>query len=129
MTTKLLCAMLLSALVGGCATYSGWEPTIDSYNDRNAAAIPQDMAECKVLAQKAGSVGMDTLKGAGAGGLIGAAGGAALGAIGGNAGKGAAIGAAAGGIGGAAHQGLSGDEAYKRTYSRCMSQRGHHVIN
>ena len=117
------------AFMGGCATYSGWQPTVDSYNDKNPQAIPQDTEECKMLANQAGSVGTDTAKGVAVGGLLGAAAGAAIGAVAGNPGAGAAIGAAAGGIGGGAQQGVSGDENYKRAFINCMRNRGHNVIN
>lgn len=128
MTRRLsLAALVLS--ITGCATYSGWEPTVDPYNDRNAARIPQDIEQCKLLAKQAGSVGKETAMGAGAGALMGAAGGAALGAISGNAGTGAAAGAILGAFGGASKQGLEGDEQFKRAFNTCMRNRGHNVIN
>lgn len=115
--------------LGGCATYSNWQPVVDYANDPNAARIPQDSEECKMLANQAGSVGTETAKGAAVGGLLGAATGAAVGAVFGSPGTGAAVGAAAGGLGGAAQQGVSGDEQYKRAYINCMRNRGHNVIN
>jgi len=122
--------IVLSTLnVGGCATYTGWEPVVDPATDRNPAMIQQDTAECKMLARQAGSTATEAMKGGVAGALIGGAGGAALGALTGNAGRGAAIGAAAGGIGGAAQQGASGDEQYKRAFINCMRGRGHNVVN
>ncbi|CAL1241428.1 glycine zipper family protein [Candidatus Methylocalor cossyra] len=129
MTSKKAPIAAAILLLGGCATYSGWQPTIDSYNDPNAAMIPQDTEQCKMLAQQAASVGTETAKGAAAGGLLGAAAGAAIGAVAGNPGGGAAIGAAAGGLGGGAQQGLSGDEQYRRAFINCMRNRGHNVIN
>jgi uncharacterized protein YcfJ len=122
--------ILVSGLaLGGCATYGGWQPVVDSRSDPNAAMIPQDTEECKMIARQAGSTGTDTAKGVAAGGLLGAAAGAAIGAVTGNPGSGAAIGAAAGGIGGGAHQGISSDEQYKRAFINCMRGRGHNVIN
>lgn len=120
----------IGLLLSACASQTGWTPTVDPYNDRNAYRINQDMAECKQLATNAsgGSV-KETATGAAVGGLIGAAGGAALGAIAGNAGTGAAIGAAAGGIGGATKQGLQSDDQYKRAFNNCMRQRGHNIVN
>jgi uncharacterized protein YcfJ len=119
-----------SVLISGCYSQGGWTPTVDSYNDPNAARISQDMAECKDLASHAsGGTAKETAIGAGVGGLIGAAGGAALGAIAGSPGTGAAIGAAAGGIGGGAKQGLEAESEYKRAYSNCMRNRGHRVVN
>lgn len=119
-----------SLLITACASMTEWTPTLDAYNDPNAARINQDLAECQQLASHAsGGAAKETAVGAGVGGLIGAAGGAALGAAFGNAGTGAAIGAAAGGIGGASKQGFQSEEAYKRAYSSCLRQRGHKVIN
>ncbi|MDD4913796.1 MAG: hypothetical protein PHW13_01990 [Methylococcales bacterium] len=120
------CSLLLSA----CASQTGWTPTLDTYNDQNAAHLQQDMAECQQLAQQAsGGTAEQTAIGAGVGGLLGAAGGAALGAALGNAGTGAALGAAAGGLGGAAKQGLGSEDTYKQAYRNCLRGRGHNVIN
>lgn len=128
--TLLIASSILSvSILSGCATYGGWQPTVDAYNDRNPAAIPQDTEQCRALAQQAGSTGTETAKGAAVGGLVGAAGGAAVGAIVGSPGTGAALGAAIGGIGGGAKQGLEGDENYKRAFINCMTKRGHNVVN
>lgn len=125
-TTTTFGCLLLSA----CASQTGWTPTVDSYDDRNAYRLNQDMQECQQLASHAsGGTAKETAIGAGVGGLIGAAGGAALGAALGNAGTGAAIGAAAGGIGGASKQGLQAEDRYKHAYNNCLRQRGHKVIN
>jgi uncharacterized protein YcfJ len=121
--------VLALALMNGCATYSNWQPVVDSYNDPNAARIPQDTEECKMLAKEAGSVGTSAAKGVATGGLLGAATGAAIGAVAGNPGAGAAIGAAAGGMGGGTYTGISGDDDYKRAFTTCMRNRGHNVIN
>lgn len=116
-------------LLSGCASQTGWTPTVDSYNDPNAYRINQDMAECKQLAaQSSGGTAKETMIGAGVGGLVGGAGGAVVGAFTGNPGMGAAIGAAAGGLGGAAKQGFSAEERYKNAYNNCMGGRGHRVI-
>lgn len=128
---KILSILITSSLIiTGCASQTGWTPTLDAYNDPNAGRINQDMAECQQLANQAsGGTAKETAIGAGVGGLIGAAGGAALGAALGSAGTGAAIGAAAGGIGGGAKQGIQAEEQYKHAYSSCLRQRGHKVIN
>ena len=123
-------SILASAIIAnGCASYGGYQPTVDPYNDRNIGRLDQDMAECNSLAHQAGTVGTDTLKGAGVGALVGAAGGAATGAIWGNPATGAAAGAAIGGIGGGATQGVDADNQFKRAYNNCMRNRGHNVIN
>lgn len=121
--------MVAGLLVVGCAQTTGWRPTVDTYNDRNAYRLDQDMHECQQLATNAASSFKETATGAAVGGLIGAAGGAAIGAVTGNAGKGAAIGAAAGGIGGGAKQGIGSDDSYKNAYRSCLRQRGHTVLN
>ncbi|MEC4750244.1 glycine zipper family protein [Methylomicrobium sp. Wu6] len=119
-----------SILLTGCYSYGGWQPTVDPYNDPNAYRINQDTAECKQLAQQAsGGTTKETAIGAGTGALIGAAGGAIVGAFAGNPGTGAAIGAAAGGFGGGAKQGFSSEDEFKRSYSNCMRNRGHRVVN
>jgi hypothetical protein len=128
--TILITSIVVVAVAAtGCATYGGWQPTVDAYNDRNPAAIPADTEQCKALAQQAGSVGTETAKGAGVGALVGAAGGAALGAIYGNPATGAATGAVVGGLGGATKQGLEGDTQYRQAFINCMRNRGHNVIN
>ena len=118
-----------SALISGCYSYGGYQPTVDTYNDPNAYRINQDMAECKQLASEAsGGAAKETAIGAGVGAALGAAAGAGIGALTGSAGKGAAIGAAAGGLGGGTYKGLSTDERYKNAYNNCMSNRGHRVV-
>ncbi|PPD03494.1 MAG: hypothetical protein CTY29_09355 [Methylobacter sp.] len=122
--------ILITLLAGGCASQTGWSPTIDPYNDRNIGRINQDTAECQQLAgQASGGTLKESAKGAGVGALAGAAGGAVLGAITGDAGKGAAIGAAVGGLGGAAQQGTQSEAQYKRAFINCMRGRGHNVVN
>ncbi len=118
---KLITLLLVCFSLFGCATYSDWKPTVDSYNDPNADRIPQDLSECDGAEE--------AVKGAAVGGLIGAAGGAALGAISGNAGTGAALGAALGGFGGGAKQGFGADSTYKKIFIKCMRNRGHTVLN
>ncbi|WP_347988441.1 hypothetical protein [Methylomonas sp. AM2-LC] len=123
-------SIIASLMLTACASQTGWTPTVDTYNDPNAMRLNQDMAECQQLAGSAsGGSAKETAIGAGVGGLLGAAGGAAVGAAVGNAGVGAALGAAAGGIGGGAKQGFQSEEQYKRAYSNCLRQRGHHVVN
>lgn len=129
--TKLTISALItgSLLLTACASQTGWTPTVDPYNDRNAYRIDQDMSECEQIASQSTSAVKDTATGAAVGGLIGAAGGAAIGAMTGDAGKGAAIGAAAGGIGGGSYKGIQSNDQYKNAYRSCMRQRGHNVIN
>lgn len=127
---KIHLVMIGSFLLSACASQTGWTPTVDTYNDPNAARINQDMAECRQLAESAsGGTAKEAAVGAGVGGLLGAAGGAVFGAFTGSPGTGAAIGAAAGGLGGAAKQGFGAEDKYKSAYNSCMSGRGHRVIH
>jgi outer membrane lipoprotein SlyB len=131
--SKRFLSMCIVALlvVTGCATYSSWTPTVDTYgyDDRDYRDLSRDEAQCKDLAYRAsGGAAEETVKGAAVGGLIGAAAGAAIGAAAGNPGKGAAIGAAAGGIGGGAKLGIEADQRYKDAYVSCMRERGHKVV-
>jgi len=121
--------LISAAIASGCATYGGYQPAVDTYNDPNAARLPQDQADCQMLARQAASTGTETAKGVAGGALLGAAAGAAIGAVTGNPGTGAAIGAASGGIGGGAYQGLDADNQYRRAYINCLRNRGHNVIN
>jgi outer membrane lipoprotein SlyB len=131
MNGKVTVFALVAALVfTGCASQTGWRPTVDPYGDPNAANIERDTMDCRYLArQAAGDMAQETGKGALVGGALGAAAGAALGAAVGSPGKGAALGAAAGGFGGGARQGFGSEETYKRAYINCMANRGHKVIN
>lgn len=120
---------IASILLTACASQGGWTPTVDSYNDPNAARINQDMAECKQLAgQASGGTATQTAVGAGTGALLGAAGGAVIGAFTGSPGMGAAIGASTGALGGGAYTGLSAEDKYKNAFNNCMSGRGHKVV-
>jgi Glycine-zipper domain len=127
LSTTMLFAFLLSAC---SAQYTGWRPTIDTYDDPRAKYLYQDELDCQALAKRAaGSTPGKTAEGAGFGALGGAAAGAIIGAIAGDAGLGAAIGAASGALGGGAYRGLSSNEQYKSAYINCMRDRGHKVIN
>lgn len=123
-------AVLATALIAtGCATYGGYQPVVDTYNDPNAYRLQQDQQECSMLAKEAASTGTEAAKGVAGGALLGAAAGAAIGAVAGNPGGGAAIGAAAGGLGGGTYQGYDADNQYKRAYINCLRNRGHNVVN
>ncbi|MCQ8130691.1 hypothetical protein NP596_19705, partial [Methylomonas sp. WSC-6] len=74
-------SLMAGLLMAGCAATTGWTPTVDTYNDRNAYRLDQDMRECQQLASQAASSFKETATGAAVGGLIGAAGGAAIGAV------------------------------------------------
>lgn len=116
--------------LGGCASYGGWEPTVDPRTDIHKDTLSRDLAECKELASKAsGGTATEAAKGTAIGAIGGAAAGAVIGAITGNAARGAATGAAIGGVGGAAQEGLSAEQQYKRSYLKCLEGRGHRVIN
>ncbi|MBS1213025.1 MAG: uncharacterized protein H6R26_1642 [Proteobacteria bacterium] len=121
--------VITAVFANGCATYGGYQPVVDTYNDPNAYRLQQDQEECKMLAREAASTGTESAKGVAGGALLGAAAGAAIGAVAGNPGAGAAIGAASGGIGGGAYQGYDADNQFKRAYINCLRDRGHKVVN
>lgn len=116
-------------VMSGCASQTGWTPTVDPYGSPNAYRLNQDMAECRQLALAASGTAKETAKGAGVGALLGAASGAAIGAISGNPAAGAAYGAAAGTFGGGTKTGLDAESQYKRAYTNCLRNRGHYVVN
>ena len=128
--SRLIAVGMVALWLGGCASYGGWQPTVDASRDSHKDTLDRDLADCKELASKAsGGTATEAAKGTGAGALGGAAAGAIIGAVTGHAGSGAALGAAIGGTGGAAHEGLSAEQEYKRSYRNCMVGRGHPVIN
>ena len=131
MGNKLAAAALVFSLVfAGCASHSGWRPTVDPYNDPHADMMEKDFRECDYLAREvAGNSVDEASRGAFFGGIIGAAFGAVFGAIFGDPGTGAAIGAAVGGVEGGANRGLSAEQHFQRAYVNCMKNRGHNVIN
>jgi uncharacterized protein YcfJ len=130
MLRKLLPGIVIGVMaLAGCASQSGWTPTVDPYGDVNAANIPADQAACRELALQA-SRGEDLSSRALAGGAVGAAAGAAVGAAtGGSPGKGAAAGAAIGGMGGGISGASDSESQFKRAFINCMKHRGHNVIN
>ena len=128
--TRLMALGMVALWISGCASYGGWEPTVDTSRDMNRDNLARDLAECKELASKAsGGTATEAAKGTGAGAVIGAAAGAVIGAVSGNAGNGAALGAAVGGTSGGVHEGVSAERQYKRSYIRCIEGRGHPVVN
>jgi len=126
-------------LLTACAQQSGWTPTVDTYGDPNANLLRQDMKECEQLAtQSAGNTLKKAAIGTGIGTVVGGASGAAIGAgtgairtggdVGGDAGIGAAVGAAIGAVSGGVQQGYQSNDQYKKIYSDCLRNRGHHVL-
>ena len=128
--TRLMALGMVALWISGCASYGGWEPTVDASRDMSRDTLARDLAECKELASKAsGGTVTEAAKGTGAGAVIGAAAGAVIGAVSGNAGHGAALGSAVGGTSGGIHQGASAERQYKRSYIKCLEGRGHPVVN
>ena len=118
------------SLLAGCTSQSQWSPTVDTYGNSRAQYLSRDMEECRAIARSAsGDTGEQAARGAGIGALAGAAGGAIIGAMVGSPGRGAALGAAAGGIGGGAMSAGRTEERFKQTFTNCMRERGHNVIN
>ncbi len=128
--TRLTAVGMVALCISGCASYGGWEPTVDASRDMHRDALERDLAECKELASKAsGGTATEAAKGTGAGAVIGAAAGAVIGAVSGSPGRGAALGSAIGGTSGGVHEGVSAEHQYKRSYIKCLEGRGHPVIN
>lgn len=129
---KKIVTIAMMALLVGCAGATRWEPTLNTPVDKNAAKADQDLAECKVLADKAAGWLQEGAEGT----VVSAAGGAAEGAVigalisgAGGAGVAAAAGAPIGAIAGLWYSGYESDLTYKRSYSNCLFQRGHFPIN
>lgn len=123
--------LICLALLAGCAQYGGMnQPVVDTFNDKFAYRLNQDIAECQILAKQSsgGAVTKGAIGGA-VGGIGGAASGATIGAIaGGNAGLGAAIGGAAGLLGGIGYKSHEADQRYRYAYNNCLSNRGHNIV-
>lgn len=122
--------LLLPAILSGCASQTGWRPTLDVPPGSAAASrIETDNKECEALARQAsGGTFTETLKGAGVGALVGGASGAAIGAAIGDPGISAAIGAAGAAIAGGAYNGYMAEENFKSAFNGCMRNRGHKVV-
>jgi uncharacterized protein YcfJ len=120
----------LLVVVTSASAQSNWTPTVDTFGSSRAQYLSRDQWECRELAmQSSGTRTGSAARGALRGGAVGAAGGAALGAAFGNAGRGAAVGAAAGGIGRGVQQSNAAEAEFRRTFSNCLRNRGHTVIN
>jgi Glycine-zipper domain len=128
---------LAAVLLAGCA---GPEPVLYP-NDRlravGQAQADQDIAECRQLAEQAGtSEGSSTASGTAgrtvAGGAIGGAVGAAGGAVLGRPGTGAAFGAATGATAGLMRSLFGGgggpSQAYRNVVDRCLRERGYDPV-
>src|SRR5206468_12667222 len=116
--TRLLVVGMVAFCISGCASYGGWEPTVDTRRDLHKDTLARDLAECKELASKAsGGTVTEAAKGTGAGAVIGAAAGAVIGAVSGSPGRGAALGSAIGGTRGGGQEGVSAARKYKHSHS------------
>jgi uncharacterized membrane protein len=126
--------ILVYFLLSACA---GTQPII--YPNQHSTSVDQtvvrqDIAECKVMAERAGASGNskagDVAAKTAKSGAVGAASGAVGGAIAGSVGKGAAIGAASAATAGLIH-GLFSDSklspAYQNFVTRCLVDKGYEV--
>ncbi|MDJ0786354.1 MAG: hypothetical protein QNK05_06070 [Myxococcota bacterium] len=122
--------LLVAGPLSGCTNRNTWKPTIDPYNNPNAARLSADEAQCRQIANEAagGKGGSAAARGV-MSGLLGAATGAAIGAIFGDAGQGAASGAIAGTVSGGVGGAASSDAHFKRVFSNCLRNRGHNVLD
>lgn len=128
---KIVTIAMMAALVG-CASVSKWEPTLNTPVDKNSAKIEQDVAECRVLADKAAGWITEGTEAT----LVSAAGGAAEGAVigalvsgAGGAGVAAAAGAPIGAIAGLWWSEYEANGQFKHAFTNCLYQRGHFPIN
>lgn len=129
---KYFIAFALAAIMTGCASVSKWEPTMNTMPHKNQAAEAQDVAECRVLADKAAGWVTEGAEGAIVSGAGGAAEGAVIGALvagAGGAGVAAAAGAPIGAIAGLWYSEYDANLNFKRSFSNCLFQRGHYPIN
>lgn len=124
-----LVAILFASVITGCASTTGYRPTVDYYGDPRAAYLQQDDFECRQISDQNAGAGKGAATDGFAGALLGGAAGAVGGAFLGNPGMGAAVGASAGALGGVAKGAIEGDERYKRIYRNCMRNRGHRVLD
>lgn len=129
---KYIISIILAALMTGCASVSKWEPTLNTMPHKNQAAEAQDVADCRVLADKAAGWVTEGTEST----LVSAAGGAAEGAVigalvagAGGAGAAAAAGAPIGAIAGLWYSEYEANLTFKRAFSNCLFQRGHYPIN
>jgi len=127
---NVLIIALFASLVG-CASVSGYKPTINEKADKFSATASSDLEYCGSLAYKVAGYGTEGT----ADTLVAASGAAATGAIAGalipgavSAGTGAVIGAPIGAVVGLYYGLYEADETFKRSYNSCMSQLGHPVV-
>ncbi len=125
---KLPTVLVLSTLVSGCASVSGWKPIVDYRLDKHPDTVQRDTYECKTLADQASDITKEVGMGAAVGAVTGAAGGAAVGAVAGSAATGAAGGALLA-IPAGLWEGYQANEDFKRAFKTCMRQRGHTLVN
>lgn len=127
---KFIVLFMMSFLVG-CAGVSRWEPTMNHpVGYKFAATEEQDIAECKVLADKAAGWLAEGSEGALAGATFGASEGAILGSMAiSSATIVVPIAAAISGVAGLWYSEYESNLTYKRSYSNCLYQRGHYPIN
>ncbi len=124
--------MIVALSMTGCASVSKWEPTMNSMPHKNQVAEAQDIADCRVLADKAAGWTTEGAEAALVSGAGGAAEGAVIGALiagAGGAGAAAAAGAPIGAIAGLWYSEYEANLTFKRSFSNCLFQRGHYPIN
>lgn len=123
MKTKLISALLISALTTGCATQgmgANYSPIIDRPNSSSA----QDLIECQQHATKVASAAESAAAGAVMGAIFGAV---LMAAAGGKGYRNEAAGVGA--IQGIAAGAASGETNQREIIRKCMAGRGHTVLN
>ncbi len=119
-----LFALLLLSLMAGCTNQTTWEPTIDVERETDPKILLEDLKQCQEKAFAASThphatADSDIFGGAAIGSLAGAL----IGGLLGSSKQGALLGGAAG-----VHA-TAGDLEYRHTYTECLIDRGHAVLN
>jgi len=129
---KKIAILALFASLVGCASTTKWEPTLNTMPHKAQSSEAQDVAECRVLSDKAAGFFAEGAEGALVSGAGAAAEGAVIGALvsgAGGAGVAAAAGAPIGAIAGLWYSEYEANLTFKRAFSNCLYQRGHFPIN
>lgn len=123
---------VFAAFMVGCAGVSKWEPTLNQGISKNPTKAEVDVAECRVLANRAAGWFMEGAEGT----VVSSVGAAATGALAGalipgavSAGTGAVIGAPIGAVVGLWWSEYEANLDFKRAFSNCLFQRGQFPIN
>lgn len=126
---KFITMLFVALSMVGCASISGYKPTINEKADKNFSTASQDLAYCQELASATAGYTKDGAFDSLTGAAYGAAMGGVLGAtVTAPAGPAAIAGLGVGGVTGLFYGMYDADETYKRSYNSCMNQLGHAIL-